>query len=152
MRSTPVEDLIENSDSITDEDVIENDIVQLQNDIRESSYESPQFQNEINQMRSELEELKAQDKNKVPSKPTEIPEDSNSMIEDIFRYKKKKDLLEIICLLAVYVLFSLNNVNEIIDNLIPYMFYNYTLLIKGVLFILLYRSLNVFLGKLDFMS
>lgn len=152
MRSTPVEDLIENSDSITDEDVIENDIVQLQNDIRESSYESPQFQNEINQMRSELEELKARERNKVPSKPTEIPEDSNSMIEDIFRYKKKKDLLEIICLLAVYVLFSLNNVNEIIDNLIPYMFYNYTLLIKGVLFILLYRSLNVFLGKLDFMS
>ena len=158
MRSTPVEDLIDIGGSIADEDTVENDIVQLQNDIRDSgSYDTPKFQNEINEMRNELDMLKKKNKDEAGAASTATSSDKqandsdeSATFEDVFRYKKKKDVLEIVCLLTVYVIFSLNNVNEIIDNLIPFMFYNYTLLIKGVLFILTYRSLKVFLGKLNF--
>lgn len=158
MRSTPVEDLIDIGGSIADEDTVENDIVQLQNDIRDSgSYDTPKFQSEINEMRNELDMLKKKNKDEAGAASTATSSDKqandsdeSATFEDVFRYKKKKDVLEIVCLLTVYVVFSLNNVNEIIDNLIPFMFYNYTLLIKGVLFILTYRSLKVFLGKLNF--
>lgn len=157
MKSTPIEDLIE-GDSVTDEEV-ERDISRISDDIRNSSTNEnadSQLQSEIESMRSQLQELKQQN-NPIPSPAlppasTKIQvgfdESDDSIFESVLRYKKVDDIIEIVSLISVYVIFTMNAFIEFIDNMIPFMFYNYNPIIKGVLFVIVYRIINFFLKKL----
>lgn len=158
MKSTPIEDLID--ESVTDEEEMERDISSIANDIKNSStmHESGvQFQNEIDSMRNQLEELKRQQNQGAPPPPStststatkiRVVEEAENIFESIFRYKKIEDIIEIVSLICVYVIFTLNAFVDFIDNMIPYMFYHYNPIIKGLLFVIVYRAINFFLIKL----
>ncbi len=158
MKSTPIEELIE-GDSVTDEEEVERDITRISDDIRNSSTNEnadSQLQSEIESMRSQLQELKQQN-NPIPS-PALPPASTNSQLgfdesddsifESVLKYKKVDDIIEIVSLISVYVIFTMNAFIEFIDNMIPFMFYNYNPIIKGVLFVIVYRIINFFLKKL----
>lgn len=157
MKSTPIGDVLED-ESTTDEEEMERDISSISEDIRNSSpiYDNSgeQFQNEILSMRNQLEELKRQKNNETVSLPQtnatkkQIEEGESNIFEEVFRYKKTNDVIEIVSLITVYVIFTLNAFVELIDNMIPFMFYNYNPIIKGILFVVMYRSINYFLRKL----
>lgn len=157
MKSTPIEDLIE-GDSVTDEEV-ERDISRISDDIINSSTNEntgSQLQSEIESMRSQLEQLKQQN-NPIPSPAlaqastkmqAALDESDDSIFESVLKYKKVDDIIEIVSLISVYVIFTMNVFIEFIDNMIPFMFYNYNPIIKGVLFVIVYRTINFFLKKL----
>lgn len=158
MKSTPIEDLID-GDSVTDEEEVERDISRISDDIRNSSTNEnagSQLQSEIEYMRSQLEELKQQN-NPIPSPAlaqastktqAELDESDDSIFESVLKYKRVDDIIEIVSLISVYVIFTMNVFIEFIDNMIPFMFYNYNPIIKGVLFVIVYRTINFFLKKL----
>lgn len=157
MKSTPIENLIDD-ESVTDEEEMERDISSIANDIKNSSTmqeSGVQFQNEIDSMRNQLEELKKQQNQGAPPPPStstatkiRVVEEAENIFESIFRYKKIEDIIEIVSLICVYVIFTLNAFVDFIDNMIPYMFYNYNPIIKGLLFVIVYRAINFFLIKL----
>lgn len=156
MKSTPIQDLLD-GESITDEEEMERDISSISEDIRNSSamiYDSSgeEMKNEIASMRNQLEEMKRQQNNETkPTKTTKIKineDEGNNIFEEIFRYKQIDDIIEIVSLITVYVIFTLNAFVEFIDNMVPYMFYHYNPIIKGILFVLVYRSINFFIKKL----
>ena len=167
MKSTPIEDLLE-EESVTDEDEMERDISRISEDIRKSNaaYDEARasFQNEILSMRNQLEELKrmqnggtsAQTSVQTPAPTTVKASASSSRVEEvegnifdeIFRYKRTDDVIEIVSLITVYVIFTLNAFVDFVDNCIPFMFYQYNALIKGVLFVIVYRGIQFFLKKL----
>ena len=152
MKSTPIQDLLEN-ESITDEEEMERDISQISEDIRNSNevYDnsSDQLQMEMTSLRNQLEQMKRQQDAETTPLPTKkASEMEGNIFEEIFRYKQVEDVIEIVSLIMVYVLFTLNAFVEFVDNMIPYMFYNYNPIIKGVLFVLVYRGINFFMRKL----
>lgn len=155
MKSTPIQDLLEN-ESITDEDEMERDISSISEDIRNSNevydHSSDQIQMEMASLRNQLEQMKRQQNTETTPLPTKIKIKASDMegniFEEIFRYKQVEDVIEIVSLIMVYVLFTLNAFVEFVDNMIPYMFYNYIPIIKGVLFVLVYRGINFFMRKL----
>lgn len=173
MKSTPIEDLLE-GESVTDEDEMERDISSISEDIRKSNaaYDEAgaSFQNEILSMRSQLEELKrlqnggtaAQTSTSQSSVQTTAPTTvkasapssrveevvEGNILDEIFRYKRTDDVIEIVSLITVYVIFTLNAFVDFVDNCIPFMFYQYNALIKGVLFVIVYRGIQFFLKKL----
>lgn len=153
MKSTPIQDLLEN-ESITDEDEMERDISSISEDIRNSNevydHSSDQIQMEMASLRNQLEQMKRQQNTETTPLPTKIKASDmeGNIFEEIFRYKQVDDAIEIVSLIMVYVLFTLNAFVEFVDNMIPYMFYNYIPIIKGVLFVLVYRGINFFMRKL----
>lgn len=156
MKSTPIQDLLEN-ESITDEEEMERDISSISEDIRNShevyDHSSDQLQMEMVSLRNQLEEMKRQQNNETTPMPTKktkikITENEGNIFEDIFRYRQVDDIIEIVSLIMVYVLFTLNAFVEFIDNMIPFMLYNYNPIIKGVLFVLVYRGIHFFMKKL----
>ena len=171
MKSTPIEDLLE-EESVTDEDEMERDISRISEDIRKSNaaYDEAgaNFQNEILSMRSQLEELKRMQNGgtatqtsvqtsvqtpapttvKASASSSRVEEVEGNIFDEIFRYKRTDDVIEIVSLITVYVIFTLNAFVDFVDNCIPFMFYQYNALIKGVLFVIVYRGIQFFLKKL----
>ena len=105
---------------------------------------------EMASLRNQLEQMKRQQNTETTPLPTKIKASDmeGNIFEEIFRYKQVDDAIEIVSLIMVYVLFTLNAFVEFVDNMIPYMFYNYIPIIKGVLFVLVYRGINFFMRKL----
>jgi len=166
MRSTPVEHLLDDrGESIPDEDDMEKDISEIEDDIKNSKadvdvvdvdvhvdvgsglgidLQTEGISHEIDTMRNELKRLKQETRTTRP----EYRQNEGNIFDAILKYRKIDDFIEIVSLLSVYILFTLNTLNEVTDNLIPYMFYQYSPLIKGLVFVIAFRFIRFSLQKL----
>ena len=160
MKSTKIEDLIDEGDDSIDA-MVEEDINNLTNmnseansaPAHEASDELKEqlqhIQNELSDMRStlELDETDVpyvNDREDAPE-PTREPEqiDVDKNFSDIFKIRPK-DLKKLVVLSILYGIISSPYVSDMIDNMIPYSLYNYAFVIKLIIFILLYRVLDFF--------
>lgn len=165
MRSTPVKDLLPekpNGEKKLDETEVEQDISEIEKEVKNVQFEQQDtyddtvpndidmtemmtIGDEIDSMRSELNELRQKTETSV-SAPVAHVEGSN-IFEDVFKFSRIDDMIEIVSLVSVYVLFMRNSLHELIDNLIPYIFYPYTPILKGVLFLFAFRIVRFALEK-----
>ena len=149
MKSTKIEDLIDEGDDSIDA-MVEEDINNLTNmnseansaPAHEASDELKEqlqhIQNELSDMRIDLQEGSID----FPE-PTRQPEEVEKSFSDIFKIQTK-DFKKLVVLSILYGIISSPYVGDMIDNMIPYSLYNYAFVIKLIIFILLYRVLDFF--------
>lgn len=151
MKSTKIEDLIEagddSIDAIVEEDI--NNLTNMKSEINsapahEASDELKEqlahIQNELSGMRSQNSPL---DTPEAIREPTRQPEEVEKSFSDIFNIQPK-DFKKLVVLSILYGIISSPYVGDMIDNMIPYSLYNYSFVIKLIIFILLYRVLDFF--------
>lgn len=171
MRSTPVKDLLPEKppgEKKLDETEVEQDISEIEKEVKNVQFEQETFDentiptdvdmtdemmtigDEIDSMRSELNELRQKAESSAtvttPRSPPYV-EGGGNIFEDVLKFSRIDDMIEIVSLISVYVLFMRNSLHELIDNLIPYIFYPYTPILKGVLFLFAFRIVRFTLAK-----
>ena len=146
MKSTKIEDIL--SDEIEQDDTNINEIKQDDN--------KDELRDELENLKSELSMMKndgTSNENIIESteelKPTNVMnknidnhDKELGFIEKMFKLGKS-DLKQIIILALLYVVTNSTQVNEMVDNMIPYSLYSYTFTIKLLLFIISFRILNL---------
>lgn len=167
MRSTPVKDLLPekpNGEKKLDETEVEQDISEIEKEVKNVQFEQQDayddtvptgvdmtemmsIGDEIDSMRSELNELRQKAETSATVTTPVAHVEGGNIFEDVFKFSRIDDMIEIVSLVSVYVLFMRNSLHELIDNLIPYIFYPYTPILKGVLFLFAFRIVRFTLKK-----
>lgn len=149
MKSTSIEELIDTSEVAGLDAALEEDISNVMTshspqdttDEDKMKIQLENLQNELNAMRASKEP----DPLKVEMPPSTGAATTTKKISDIFQFKAE-DLGQIIRLSCLFGFTTSPLVNQFVDNMIPYSLYNYAFLIKLVMFILIFRALEFFLG------
>ena len=152
MKSTKIEDLIDEGDDSIDA-IVEEDINNLTNmnseinsaPAHEASDELKEqlahIQNELSDMRNK--DAETQKGSDVTAQPIREREQIEKSFSDIFKIQPT-DFKKLVVLSILYGIISSPYIGDVIDNMIPYSLYNYAFIIKLIIFILLYRVLDFF--------
>jgi hypothetical protein len=153
MKSTKIEDLIDEGDDSIDA-MVEEDINNLTNMNSEANSApaheaSDELKEQLQHIQNELSDMRStkdlQQGSIDAPEPTREPEqiDVDKNFSDIFKIRPK-DFKKLVVLSILYGIISSPYVGDMIDNMIPYSLYNYAFVIKLIIFILLYRVLDFF--------
>lgn len=146
MKSTKIEDIIDKGSNEFEELISSdlNDVIQSSSSKDDESQQN-ELKSQLDSIRSELNGMKNQEST------VQISDESNEHQKTIFEkvfHVDKNDWKLVLALFIIYYAATSTNVNDFIDNMIPFSFYNYTFTIKFILFVLLYRVINVILHAL----
>tara|TARA_B100001564_G_C20666587_1_gene684100 strand:+ start:2708 stop:3169 length:462 start_codon:yes stop_codon:yes gene_type:complete len=151
MKSTKIEDLIDEGDDSIDA-MVEEDINNLTNMNSEANSApaheaSDELKEQLQHIQNELSDMRStkdlQQGSIDAPEPIREPEEVEKSFSDIFKIQTK-DFKKLVVLSILYGIISSPYVGDMIDNMIPYSLYNYAFVIKLIIFILLYRVLDFF--------
>lgn len=146
MKSTKIEDIIDKGSNEFEELISSdlNDVIQSSSSKDDESQQN-ELKSQLDSIRSELNGMKNQEST------VQISDESNEHQKTIFEkvfHVDKNDWKLVLALFIIYYAATSTNINDFIDNMIPFSLYNYTFTIKFILFVLLYRVINVILHAL----
>lgn len=146
MKSTKIEDIIDKGSNEFEELISSdlNDVIQSSSSKDDESQQN-ELKSQLDSIRSELNGMKNQEST------VQISDESNEHQKTIFEkvfHVDKNDWKLVLALFIIYYAATSTNINDFIDNMIPFTFYNHTFMIKFILFVLLYRVINVILHAL----
>lgn len=146
MKSTKIEDIIDKGSNEFEELISSdlNDVIQSSSSKDDESQQN-ELKSQLDSIRSELNGIKNQEST------VQISDESNEHQKTIFEkvfHVDKNDWKLVLALFIIYYAATSTNINDFIDNMIPFSLYNYTFTIKFILFVLLYRVINVILHAL----
>tara|TARA_B100000401_G_scaffold221454_1_gene149737 strand:+ start:148 stop:690 length:543 start_codon:yes stop_codon:yes gene_type:complete len=147
MKSTKIEDLIDEGDdsidAIVEEDI--NNLTNMNSEINSApAHEaSDELKAQLVNIQNELSDMRNKDSETAQAQPILERDQIEKSFSDIFKIQPT-DFKKLVVLSILYGIISSPYIGDVIDNMIPYSLYNYAFIIKLIIFILLYRVLDFF--------